>query len=441
MKNRVLGLSLLLLASGFDWQPYAAVDSTEAVLTFSQEVEFMSRTEPDEELAREKIEAQVMHLFGPMSEAPVKAVPRGNHKITGVAIRKKEGTKTTYLASYSYLGTIVVQGLSGSSYQIVLPVNPDRIYRAGVRTRANGEEYNPCTDPHYQSEGDFWYFWNPDKHGCGLKEGVDFLRVSAKVRREANTERTYPEYERLADANGVIRLSILMGMDDPSKGKDPNRSADINAKNFVGIARTLKSLGFERRVLSESEISEIAQVEDPVAYVEEFTKQSLRAKLVVQVFFGPSGIDEESGAFHYYVRDAMQNSALLIYDGHSGLGSNLDLPVIEETHGFRIRPPKDRYQIYFFNSCSSYPYYNTMYFRRKATAEDRRGTKNLDILTNGLATLFDVIGESDMILVKAIDQWAAGNPGKSYQELAAAIDSSNLFGVNGDEDNPKTQPQ
>jgi hypothetical protein len=441
MKNRVLGLGLLLFASGFDWQPYAAVDSTEAVLTFSHEVEFMSRTEPDEDLAREKIEAQVNHLFGPMSEAPVKAVPRGNHKITSIAIRKKEGTKTTFVASYSYRGTIVLQGLSGSSYQIVLPVNPARIYRAGVQTRSNGEEYNSCTDPHYQSEGDFWYFWNPDKYGCGLKEGVDFIRISAKVRREANTERTYPEYDRLVDANGVIRISVLMGMDDPSKGKDPNRSADINAPNFLGIARTLKSLGFDRRVLSDSEIGQIAQVDDPVAYVEEFTKQSPRAKLVVQVFFGPSGIDEDSGAFHHFFRDALENSSLMVYDGHSGLGGHLDLATIEDTHGFRIQPPKHRYQIYFFNSCSSYTYYNTMYFGRKATSTDRRGTKNLDILTNGLATYFSVIGESDMVLIKAIDQWAAGKPGQSYQELAAAIDSHNLFGVNGDEDNPTTQSQ
>jgi hypothetical protein len=440
MNNRVLATGLLVLSSGFSWQPYSAIDSTEAVLSFSHEVEFTSRTEPDEEFAREKIEAQVNHLFGPMAEAPVKAVPQGNHRITEISLRRKEGTTTSYVASYSYRGTIVLQGLSGSSYDVVLPVNPDRIYRAALRTRSNGREFNPCTDPHYQSEGDFWYFWNPYKPGCELREGIDYRRFSAKVRREANTLQTYPEYHRLADSSGVIRISILMGMDDPTKAKDPNRSADINASNFVGIRRSLESMGFQRRILGEAEIAEIAAVDDPVAYVEEFTKDSGRARIVVQVFFGPSGISEDSGAFHHFLRDALENSSLMIYDGHSGLGGHLDLAAIEETHGFKIRLPRDRYQIYFFNSCSSYTYYNTMYFRRKAGGSDRRGSKNLDIMTNGLATYFSVLGESDMKLIQAIDSWAAGGPAKSYQDLARSIDSDNLFGVNGDEDNPTTAP-
>ncbi len=438
MNHRVLATGLLVLSSGFSWQPYSAVDSTEAVLSFSHEVEFTSRTEPDEDFAREKIDAQVNHLFGPMGEAPVKAVPQGNHRITEISLRKKEGTKSSYVASYSYRGTIVLQGLSGSSYDLVLPVNPDRIYRTAVRTRSNGQEFNPCTDPHYQAEDDFWYFWNPYKPGCELREGVDYRRFSAKVRRQPNTLQTYPEYDRLVNSSGVIRISILIGMDDPTKAKNPDRSADINAPNFVGIRRRLESMGFVHRVLSQAEIAEIAQVDDPVAYVEEFAKESRRAKLVVQVFFGPSGISEDSGAFHHFLRDSLENSSLMIYDGHSGLGGHLDLSSIEETHGFQIRVPKDRYQIYFFNSCSSYTYYNTMYFRRKSTAANRRGSKNLDIMTNGLATYFSVLGESDMELIQAIDAWAAGGAAKSYQDLARAIDSDNLFGVNGDEDNPTT---
>ena len=253
--------------------------------------------------------------------------------------------------------------------------------------------------------------------------------------------RSYPEYSRLADENGVIRISVLFGMDDPDKGKNPDRSADINARNFVGFRRTLLRMGYRGRELSEDEIRGIAPAGTVVAHVEELVRELPRAKIVIRLFFGPSGIDEESTGFHHFLRDAMENASVFIFDGHSGLGSNLDLPKIEGMNGFSIRPPKSRYQIYFFNSCSSYTYYNSAFFSRKRSDADPLGTKNLDILANGLATYFSTIGESNMELVKAVDAWAAGRPGKSYQELAAAIDTDNLFGVNGDEDNPTEQPR
>ena len=126
----------------------------------------------------------------------------------------------------------------------------------------------------------------------------------------------------------------------------------------------------------------------------------------------------------------------MIYDGHSGLGGHLDLADIESTEQFKITPDPSRYQIYFFNSCTSYTYFNTDYFARKQTSADPRGTKNLDILANGLATAFDVMHDTNLALLRAIDAWSSGKAKTSYQELAAQIDSENLFGVIGDEDNP-----
>jgi hypothetical protein len=125
----------------------------------------------------------------------------------------------------------------------------------------------------------------------------------------------------------------------------------------------------------------------------------------------------------------------MMYDGHSGLGGHLDLDSIQSNEGFQINPAKDRYQIYFFNSCTSYSYYNTMYFDRKKSATDPKGTKNLDIFTNGLETYFSVMHTTNMALVSAIETWAATGRKASYQSLASQIDSDNLFGVNGDEDN------
>jgi hypothetical protein len=316
-----------------------------------------------------------------------------------------------------------------------LPFNPDTIYAAGKQG-----DHNPCTDHHYQDEGDFWYFWNPSNSGCKLKKDVDYAVVETAIKRLPNTKLSYPEYNRLVDKDGVIRISVLLGMDDPDKnGRDPRTSGDVNARSYRGIRSGLEKLGYKANLLTAAEIKKIspqAGSSGKLPYVEELTKQSAKATVVIRMFFGASGIDESSSDFHYFLRDALENQAMMVYDGHSGLGGHLDLDSIESTRRFKIKIDPSRYQLYYFNSCSSYPYYNTQYFARKKSSTDKRGSKNLEILTNGLATLFSVMHDTNLAILKAVTNYADGKGWASYQALANEIDSDNLFGVNGDEDNP-----
>lgn len=416
---------------------YVGADSTEAIMSYSGTVEMNGRSKPSVEEAKAQIDEQLNHLFGPMGEAAVPAVPKGDQKITAIKVAQKD--QGVYKISYNYKGTIVLKNGPRTTYEILLPVNPSTIYEAAMVGK-----HNPCTDEHYQSEGDFWYFWNPANEGCRLEEGRDYLKVKAKIQRQANSKRTYPEYERLVDDDGVISISILMGMDDPEHQRDPNKSSDENAKNFREIKSSFIKGGWKSRVWSEKEVREIVQArlqKKDLSYVEEFSKEDERdgrkIQLVARVVYGPSGIDEKSGSFHWFYKDALENSSIMMYDGHSGLGGHLDLESIEQMNGFRLQPSKSRYQIYYFNSCSSYTYYNTMYFGRKISSKDREGTKNLDILTNGLATYFSVMHDTDFALIRAVDAWASGKETMSYQTLARQIDSENLFGINGDEDNAK----
>lgn len=412
---------------------YVGSDSTEATLSFRHRVLMGGSSQPSQDAAREQIEQQLVHLFGPMGEAEVKAVPSGHHEITRLSI-VREGR--AWKVSYSYSGKIVLQNGPETEYSVVLPSNPDTVYEAAMVG-----DHNPCTDHHYQSEGDFWYFWNPSNPGCKLVAGKDYDVVRGRVRRAANSTRTYPEYQRLVDADGKITVHMLMGMDDPSNDRDPTRSQDVNAENFRDIKQGLQGIGFSSRKLTDAEVLRVIQGHGGsrprvMPHVESFTKADSKATVEVRVFFGPSGIDEQSQAFHYFFKDALENGSIMMYDGHSGLGGHLDLESIERTEGFRFAPARDRYQIYFFNSCSSYTYYNSMYFGRKRSSSDARGTKNLDILTNGLATYFSVMHDTNMALIRAIDAWADGRGTISYQKIAEQIDSGNLFGINGDEDNP-----
>ncbi|MCX7978943.1 MAG: hypothetical protein N2578_08060, partial [Bdellovibrionaceae bacterium] len=126
---------------------YVGKNSTEAQIIFNGEVEWIGNARPTSQEAEEQIEEQLQHMFGPMGEAAIKAAPRGEHKITGIKIRPKENR--TWVIAYSYKGWAVVHNDAGNFYDVVLPINPDLIYS---QSRV-GNSY-PCTDHHYNSQGD-----------------------------------------------------------------------------------------------------------------------------------------------------------------------------------------------------------------------------------------------------------------------------------------------
>ncbi len=410
---------------------YVGSNSTEAKLSFTGAVQVISNTEPLENTLRKIIGAQIEHTIGPMSLAEYTAVPKGDHTISNIKIVQKTGNVMT--VTYSYNGNIVLENGPESTYEIILPVNPDTIYGLAMVG-----EHNPCTDEHYQSEGDFWYFWSPNNNGCKLIAGKDYILVKAKVERYKNTALSYPEYHNLPDENGNITVHVLFGMDDTKKDRNPLKSADINADNYRIVRKDLLSRGYLPKIWTKEEISKVAKtVNGDFPFVETLKK----GKIIYRFFFGPTGINEDSLAFHWFYKDAIENASVMIYGGHSGLGGHLDLDSIESSLGAQIKFNTTRYQIFFFDSCTSYKYYNQMYFERKMTAQDPKGTKKLDVFTNGLATYFHVMPASNkaiaVALEKAINYYTTGVGYVSYQTLAKQVDSNNLFGVNGDEDNEK----
>lgn len=409
---------------------YVGSNSTEARLAFDGVVQYVTSSKnPLERTLRKVIEAQIEHTIGPMSAADASAVPKGDHVISNIKIASQKGTLLN--VTYHYEGNIVLENGPTTTYNITMPVNPNTIYQAAMVG-----DYNPCTDDHYQSEGDFWYFWNPTQAGCKLKEGKDYLIVKAKVQRYENTKLSYPEYHNLVDEKGNITIHVLFGLDEADHDRNPLKSPDTNADNYRAIRTYLLSKGYTAKAWTQKEIKAIAKTTDgDLPFVETIQK----GKIIYRFFFGPTGIDEDSLAFHWFYKDAIENASMMIYGGHSGLGGHLDLDSIEYNLGEKINFNTNRYQILFFDSCTSYKYYNQMYFERKVTAKDPKGTKKLDIFTNGLSTYFHTMPDSNKAIAIAIEKalgYAQSGAGfVSYQTLAKQIDSDNLFGVNGDEDN------
>lgn len=424
----------LLLQSSYGFA-YMAYHSSEAALTFRAYVEVNSKVPLSESKVNEVLHDHELYLWGPMSYNPVLAAPKGDGKFSE---KKIEKIKNGYRIHYTYNGTIVLQNGPRTHYPVVLPVNPEALWR-----KTSAKKKNPCTDPEDQGEEDFSYFWSPTLPGCDrlIHEGDDYYTIDAKIERLPNTEHTRPNYEAMPDKNGDIQIFLLMGLDDSSMGRNPIESAstpkydDLNAKNFRAIRRQLQSLGFESRELSHAEIRDVIPVDTrPLPYVEELVQEynnDRARRIVITMFFGKTDIGEASLGFNYYLKHAMETGAVTIYDGHSGLGTNLVIPVLERRMKVKFNLPKDRYQIFYANSCSSYAYYNASFFQRKSN-------KNLNVITAGAPTPFDGGVETDMSMLEAVHNWVYRGTKLGYRTLMQRLENDNLAGVNGDEENPLT---
>ncbi len=337
---------------------------------------------------------------------------------------------------YEFKGTVVFHkdAFKNSATRvvpIVLPLAPDKIYALGV---VDGK--NTCTDEHYNSEGDFWYFWDPEQSGCPLAGDTEnILHTKGKLKRLPNTRASYPEYDRLYGDNGndeVLNIAVFFGyFEDVTNFQkvNPHDSA-FDAFNFLE-SNLLEKRGFtvkeskdDFQVLNGKKTTKGINTFRAYEKQEFFKKQPVTVR--VQVLVADTAIDSKDGTFHRYLKAALRSADILIYDGHSGLGGNLDL---KELKGERF--DKNKYQILFFNGCSSYPYFNGMFFNAKG------GSQNLDILTSGLPTFSNTAGPN---VVAFLNHFIEVNT-KTYQKILTELEDSNaeegtyLTGVNGDEDN------
>jgi hypothetical protein len=101
-----------------------------------------------------------------------------------------------------------------------------------------------------------------------------------------------------------------------------------------------------------------------------------------------------------------------------------------------------QYQLIYWAGCNSYSYYTEPFFKQKAALETEPslfGPKNLDIINNGLPSLFSFNAANAMITYNAIMNWENKT---SYQSIVNQIENfarnNNyvvLVNVLGDEDN------
>lgn len=476
MKFKNVSLVLLIISFFLQAVParaYYGVNSTEAWLTYKATADVLWKGKPTLQQLNgagaihkrgiEAVEEQVQHLMGTFQSPSFIKEFKNHAGVLGeqanyvsekykqinfdITFTKVEpGTeKGRIKLSYKFKGKTVFdkRAFKNSDEALVplkLPLSPDLIYSQSLDTK-RGQPFNYCTDEHYNDEGDFWYFWDPQYDNCKLAEDDELvLRIDGKLKMIPNTDEKYPDYNKLYNDNGnkkTLKIAILLGyVDDITNHRSAHRK-DTAYQSFLDINKTLKARGFT--MLDDKEhkkdsfrMSINGNQSKGANFLREFvstikTDTNKEVDVTIQVLLADTSLGSTDNTFRHYLVPAFEKSDVLIYDGHSGLGGNLNLKYLP-----KIKFNQNKYQIFFFNGCSSYSYYNGMFFDAKG------GTKNLDIVNAGLETSSDSSARNVLSFMQYIIQGDLA----SYEQILKKLEKSNgaengtyLTGVMGETNN------
>lgn len=409
------------------------------------------------------LKLHVLHLYGVFSYhvKPVNfavysgsIMERGKHKVENVQavqVNGREFLKINY--AYQDRAIFYEELLTGQKTKVrfLMPNIPTEVYEKGFRRRPpknkQGQPINTCTAHHDNSKEAFWYYWSPDRKGCPQSFRKELHYVDATLQALPETTRTFPEYQRLysqkrgKDGRGKVRIDLIVGPDEKM-----DSTKDLG---YITYRHTFEYLKRMRNVEGQPtfRILKNSAVHKRLVY----STQLFDADVHIH-YKDPDGPD-----FPQFAAKALRYSDIFIFSGHSYEGEYFDLQDLFQKSARSL--PKDKYQIMFFNACTTYAYYNFNYFKAKQSTRDPRGTKNLDLMTNGIGSPFlldsrkrkKTIVTADILTISSLlGLRLDGKPLKTYrswQEILGRItansgfDFTGLTNVMGDEDNPTHAPK
>ena len=274
---------------------------------------------------------------------------------------------------------------------------------------------------------------DPQNQVVALEQSRLYLPVTVKLEGgSTSSSNTYPEYDRLwrggVQQNKLV-ISLVSGvMADWAAGEKPKLADDIgyhmfyqqmqeiqkqlpglkltstggvdltkftaNGKTVTGVKWTdlmnweLNGSGFPAAFQSWTDQQALKIVvadtlarhwltfEQPVS-VKIGSEAARNVTVVIKTYYGAETDDTPH-------RTAMKTSDVVVYNGHSYIGYG---PLDPSRYSAADFPSS--YQLFFFNSCVSFNYYEADFFKMHSG-----GSKNLDMITNGLESWVNGSGPS-----------------------------------------------
>lgn len=376
MRLFILFASLLTLNAGAQVYSPQAQESN-----FKINAYFYSQEERDEDVWIEEADAQLAHTFA-LFQTPemIKSYGLDANLVLGIGaiqipttyqiLSSEEMDDGTVRVEYQATGKILLHNKvmkdleKGGELKVPLPVRLDDFY------------LSKCTDPHYDTIGDFWYFYNPFKVGCSSLRKLPLadnftIEVGSSTKRKLDLDMRLDLLRGDNDNGKVFRIDVIHGFDESSTSRN-----DDGRVHFKQFAEYLLEQGYQKTSVQRHKNRPLDRFTKTLKL-----KNGRTIEVEINSLLVDTEIESRTTTFAKFFQSAVNEADVIFYTGHSGLGGHLDVNSLEAKVGKYKFNPKKR-QIFMFDSCSSYSYY-------LAPFRDEKSRAKIDVVTMGLASLFE----------------------------------------------------
>lgn len=410
-----------------------------------------------------EMEPTLAFLFGPLTHTELGSP----QKTFDLQVRWDEAVQKEGYSEvpYTYRGRWIMNKIALQNPQFSIPF-------PFSESAAFSPKWKRCGDSHpdHQTRGYYWYYWDPNRYGCDQIQGVHYQMVQVQIAGYTKQEtETYPEYARMIRTVGErkkVALTFAFGYVKDDAQKNPFQDYDAGALEFQDFLQWVRTEGSR---LSEGDgnggLDEIptapsrAWKETPITMDQYpgYENRNSQLGILFEKSFGD--LDVQIKVVANFKVDQMElfaksyakdHDAFFSWFGHSRVGSGFDADNFQRMLKYQPEhySATNDYQVIYWGGCNSYSYYTLPFFRLKATPADPNGTKNLDIVANGLPSYFhfnSVNARIAMIgFMKGLVPANSTEKGASYQQMIDAVENhaerggiTVLATVLGDEDNAR----
>lgn len=385
-------------------------------------------------IQRNEIGSTLAFLFGPLTNREM----GGPKRVQTVNVdwnSAQMGPNGFVQVPYIYNGTWLIENSISDQFQVPLALND--------RTVMTPKWLN-CTDsePEHQTESFYWYFWDPNRPGCDHQLNKQYQMIDVTVTEPTQMQKqTFPEYKQLIQSAGIknnLQMTFAFGYVEDASQPNPYSDRDPGMREFQKFIKTVRTLKYTETPILEKEYQGAQRADQQIG--SRFIGEKNGVKITINVV-AAADIDQMELFAKSFAHD---HDGFFGWFGHSRVGSGFDANnfkymVDSNPKFYQIIP---NYQLIYWAGCNSYSYYSTPFFKFKADINpqnDPYGTKGLDILGNGLPSLFAFNAFNATEALKAMINWEKPT---SYQTLVDTIEdhatqygTKVLVNILGDEDN------
>lgn len=283
-----------------------------------------------------------------------------------------------------------------------------------------------CVDwgAHDVTTGSMWYYYRPDRSSCQIAEGDTVDAIAGVSLSEINTTGRFPEYDMVWSDDALRVVAVFGKYED---GATTSSDAGIAAYNTFlrEIRRSLSGheLTTVPETLPNSPGVELPEVELHATLADGRTVDVV-AILVDNVRTAGVEFDRRYG-------ELSRDADLITYNGHAGLGANI------RALAGKGDWQTGQYSIVFMNGCDTYAYVDSALWDAHAAVndDDPNGTKYADIVMNALPSYFRSMPRATLALIDGLMSY---DEPRTYEQIFADIDSSQVVLVSGEQDNTFT---